>query len=248
MSSMWTIRRSASDAKVAGLCGGVALRWNVDPVLVRVGWALLALSGGVGLVLYLAGWLLIPVEGKDTAPADDLFGTTIRRWPRELWVTLVVLASLAVFAAFGKLTPFSFGPAIVIAVVWYFGVYKQRQAGRTERPTPPLSAEPGAFAVPEPPLLRYPGPPTPFTEAAQAWQRRIQENARLMAERDSAARHEYAGEPATGSPGGWPAPPPANLLQRHPWIPTLTSTAPSWPLPTPSGCTSSRQPLRVHRR
>ncbi len=166
MSSMWTIRRSASDAKVAGLCGGVALRWNVDPVLVRVGWALLALSGGVGLVLYLAGWLLIPVEGKDTAPADDLFGTTIRRWPRELWVSLVVLASLAVFAAFGKLTPFSFGPAIVIAVVWYFGVYKQRQAGRTERPTPPLSVEPGTPAVPEPQLLRYPGPPTPFTEAA----------------------------------------------------------------------------------
>ena len=74
MSSIWTIRRSATDAKLAGLCGGVAQHWRVDPLLVRVGWVLLALSGGVGLVLYLAGWLLIPLEGKDKAPVEDLFG------------------------------------------------------------------------------------------------------------------------------------------------------------------------------
>jgi phage shock protein PspC (stress-responsive transcriptional regulator) len=65
MSSIWTIRRSATDVKLTGLCGGVARYWEIDPVLVRVGWALLALSGGIGLVLYLAGWLLIPGRGPD---------------------------------------------------------------------------------------------------------------------------------------------------------------------------------------
>ena len=94
MSSIWTIRRSATDVKLTGLCGGVAQHWGIDPVLVRVGWALLALSGGIGLVLYLAGWLLIPVEGSDKALVDDLFGESVRRWPRELWITLVVVASL----------------------------------------------------------------------------------------------------------------------------------------------------------
>ena len=74
MSSIWTIRRSATDAKLAGLCGGVAQHWRVDPLLVRVGWVLLALSGGVGLVLYLAGWLLIPVEDRDRAPDQVLEG------------------------------------------------------------------------------------------------------------------------------------------------------------------------------
>jgi phage shock protein PspC (stress-responsive transcriptional regulator) len=127
MSSVWTIRRSATDAKLAGLCGGVAQHWGVDPVLVRVGWVLLALSGGIGLVLYVAGWLLIPVEGSDKAPVDDLFGESVRRWPRELWITLVVVAALAMFAIFGALSPFSIGPAIVIAVIWYFGFYKGRQ-------------------------------------------------------------------------------------------------------------------------
>ena len=37
MSSIWTVRRSASDVKLTGLCGGVAEHWGVDPVLVRVG-------------------------------------------------------------------------------------------------------------------------------------------------------------------------------------------------------------------
>ncbi|HEY6813838.1 MAG TPA: PspC domain-containing protein, partial [Propionibacteriaceae bacterium] len=72
MSSVWTIRRSATDAKLSGLCGGVAQHWGIDPVLVRVGWVLLAFSSGIGLVLYLAGWLLIPVEGSDKALVDDL--------------------------------------------------------------------------------------------------------------------------------------------------------------------------------
>ena len=57
MSSIWTIRRSTSDAKLAGLCGGIAKHWGVDPVLVRVAFALLALSAGMGVVLYLAGVL-----------------------------------------------------------------------------------------------------------------------------------------------------------------------------------------------
>ena len=93
MSSIWTIRRSATDVKLTGLCGGVAQYWGIDPC-----WSgsvgLLALSGGIGLVLYLAGWLLIPVEGNEKALADDLFGESVRRWPKELWITLVVVASL----------------------------------------------------------------------------------------------------------------------------------------------------------
>ncbi len=108
MSSIWTVRRSAADAKLAGLCGGVARHWNVDPVLIRVAWALLALSGGVGVVLYIAGWLLIPLDHKPQAPVADLFGEAVRRWPRELWVTLVAIACVAVFLASSEVAPFSF--------------------------------------------------------------------------------------------------------------------------------------------
>jgi len=179
MSSIWTIRRSATDAKLAGLCGGVARHWGIDPLLVRVGWALLALSGGVGVILYAVGWLMIPVEGKDKAPADDMFGDAVRKWPREVWVTLVVVACVVFFVAFGKASPFSVGPAVIIALIWYFGFYKPRSAGRAKsNPTSaPTSAVPPAPPGPSPIVqYQYPGPPTAFTEAAAAWQRRVYEH------------------------------------------------------------------------
>ena len=167
MDSVWTIRRSTSDVKLAGLCGGIARQWGVDPVLVRVGFALLALSGGIGLVLYLAGWLLLPADGRDTAPVDDLFGNATRNWPREVWVAIVVIACVAAFALFGWLTPFGIGPAVVLAVIWYFGFYRprtvQRDGNRNEPPPP------SAIRAPAPPApFQYPGPPTPFTQAAEA--------------------------------------------------------------------------------
>ena len=202
MSSIWTIRRSATDAKLAGLCSGVARHWGIDPVLVRVGWVLLALSGGIGLVLYLAGWLLIPVEGSDKAPVDDLFGESVRRWPRELWITLIVVASLAMSAIFGWLSPFTIAPAIVIAVIWYFGFYKSRQdkesdRGSTATPASATDAHPDPAHPAQPQFVRFPGPPTPFTEAAAAWQRRIEEHTR-----QAAASHTAASPPKE-----WPRPP-----------------------------------------
>src|SRR6187200_825133 len=180
MSSIWTIRRSTSDAKLAGLCGGMAKHWGVDPVLVRVAFALLALSAGMGVVLYLAGWLLLPVEGRDKAPVDDLFGEAVRKWPKEVWIAVVTLACVALFAIFGSISPFSIGPAVVIAVIWYFGFYKPRQATRSDagEPAPPVSP----IAPTPPQFMRYPGPATPFTDAAEAWRRRIEENARQVAE------------------------------------------------------------------
>jgi phage shock protein PspC (stress-responsive transcriptional regulator) len=206
MSSIWTIRRSATDVKLTGLCGGVAQHWGIDPVLVRVGWALLALSGGIGLVLYLAGWLLIPVEGNDRALVDDLFGESVRRWPKELWITLVVVASLAMFTIFGVLSPFNIGPAIVIAVIWYFGFYKGRHSKADKAPIPPVDADSASTQPSEPHFVQYPGPPTPFTEAAEAWQRRIEEHMGQAA----------GGRPAATPPDEWPIPPTASVSHPAP--------------------------------
>jgi len=121
VSSIWSLRRSATDAKLAGLCAGLAEHWGVDPTLVRVGAALLGLCSGVGVVLYLAGWLLLPVAGEARAPVDDLLGEQVRSWPRELWLALVVLASLFALGVFGSVSPFGFGPVVVAALLWYFG-------------------------------------------------------------------------------------------------------------------------------
>jgi phage shock protein PspC (stress-responsive transcriptional regulator) len=223
MSSIWTVRRSATDTKLAGVCGGVAEHWGIDPVLVRVGWVLLALSGGVGVVLYVAGWLLIPLQGGTTAALDDLLGERTRDWPKEVWVALVAIACLAVFAAFGSASPFGVGPAVVIACIWYFGFYKQRQGSA---PGPAASADVGPASpasradLGAPAFVTHPGPPTPFTVAAESWRLRIEQHvqqARAAATAPSATTWPTA--PTSTSTVQDPAPDP-ELVERSAFLAT----------------------------
>jgi phage shock protein PspC (stress-responsive transcriptional regulator) len=51
--------RSRSDRWIAGVCGGLADALGVDATLVRVGFALFGLFG-VGEVVYLVLWLVVP--------------------------------------------------------------------------------------------------------------------------------------------------------------------------------------------
>lgn len=58
-----TILRSRSDRMLAGVCGGTGRSLGVDPALLRIGLVLLTVFGmGVGVVVYLAAWILMPQE------------------------------------------------------------------------------------------------------------------------------------------------------------------------------------------
>ena len=54
------LRRSSTDRMVGGVSGGLAEYSGIDPVLWRVGFVGLTLAGGVGVVLYLLLWVLMP--------------------------------------------------------------------------------------------------------------------------------------------------------------------------------------------
>src|SRR5713226_379975 len=51
---------SDSGRKIMGVCGGLGERFEIDPVLFRVAFILLALACGLGILLYIVLWLLIP--------------------------------------------------------------------------------------------------------------------------------------------------------------------------------------------
>ena len=55
---------SSSDKKIAGVCGGFAKYLDIDPTLVRIGYAALILFGGTGVLLYIICALVMPEEGK----------------------------------------------------------------------------------------------------------------------------------------------------------------------------------------
>ncbi|MDQ3989063.1 MAG: PspC domain-containing protein [Actinomycetota bacterium] len=67
-------RRRADDRKVAGVAAAVGRRYGIDPVLVRVGFVVATVFSGVGVLLYLLGWLLLPTEGDDVCAAEAALG------------------------------------------------------------------------------------------------------------------------------------------------------------------------------
>lgn len=214
MRTIWAIRRSARDHKVSGLAAGIGQHWNVDPVLIRVGFVVLAFTGGIGLVLYGAGWLMIPLDGREASPLDELWPQT-RKWSKELRIAIVAGACLLCLAATSWVVPVGLVAAAVLAAVWYFGYYKHR-------PDQPEGADtPGPDAVGSPPsqepaFFDYSGPPTPFTTAAQAWQDRI------LAERRARAATDQGGDSA---PDDQPGPERAAYLATPDPVGLYTSAA-----------------------
>lgn len=57
------LKRSRSDKVIAGVCGGIGEYFNIDPVIVRIVWVLLAfMPGGPGFLAYLICALIIPED------------------------------------------------------------------------------------------------------------------------------------------------------------------------------------------
>ena len=58
---MKKLYRNETDCKIAGICSGIAEYFEIDPVIVRLGF-LLGLFMGGGLIVYLIGWVIIPLK------------------------------------------------------------------------------------------------------------------------------------------------------------------------------------------
>lgn len=57
--------RSNNEKMLAGVCGGIAEYFNVDPTLVRLAWAGASIIGGLGILPYIIAAIIIP-EKDDT--------------------------------------------------------------------------------------------------------------------------------------------------------------------------------------
>jgi len=66
------LTRSASDKMIAGVCGGVARSFGIETSLVRILAVVLSLFFGVVLVVYIALWLVLPLEEGGPTGFDDL--------------------------------------------------------------------------------------------------------------------------------------------------------------------------------
>jgi phage shock protein PspC (stress-responsive transcriptional regulator) len=58
------LRLSARERMIGGVCGGLGEFLELDPVLFRAAFLVLAVVGGLGILLYAVLWLLIPAPAR----------------------------------------------------------------------------------------------------------------------------------------------------------------------------------------
>jgi phage shock protein PspC (stress-responsive transcriptional regulator) len=104
------LTRSSSDRVIAGVAGGLGRYIGVDAVVVRLAMIVLAFFGGVGLVAYIAAWLIVPSDDGSTE-GFDAAGLA-----RRTGVALGVLV-LTCVAAVGGFWGFASGGATATAIV-----------------------------------------------------------------------------------------------------------------------------------
>lgn len=165
---MWDTRpaRPRDGRQIAGVAAGIARRYDIDPVLVRVAFIAAAVTG-IGLLLYIAGWVALPD------------GTDERRSAPQVPVLIgLLVVGLLAFGWFDD----GRGGGVILGLLVAFGLLFLLHRSRGDRGTPaaatptegvslvkdvagtppawdPLGAAPFAWDLPEPSSPPPPAPP-----------------------------------------------------------------------------------------
>jgi hypothetical protein len=86
------------------VASGIADFLDIDPVIVRIAFVALAVLGGSGVLVYVAGWLLIPADDTGRGVVQDY----MERRPRRRSLVAIVLGTVIGIVAISNL--FSSGP------------------------------------------------------------------------------------------------------------------------------------------
>jgi len=64
--------RARTESRLAGVCGGIGLFFNIDPVFVRLGWVAVTLMTGIapGIIAYIVAWIIVPQEPATVREAE----------------------------------------------------------------------------------------------------------------------------------------------------------------------------------
>jgi phage shock protein PspC (stress-responsive transcriptional regulator) len=83
---------------IAGVCGGLGRYFDVNPVFYRIGFVVLTLLGGAGILIYGASLLVIPNEGERDSIAGDVLQNHRQRPLALVGLALVAAAGIALLS------------------------------------------------------------------------------------------------------------------------------------------------------
>ncbi|MER6976651.1 PspC domain-containing protein, partial [Streptomyces carpinensis] len=137
-------RRDRRHKLIGGVCSGLGRLCDMDPVIFRITLAVLAATGGIGLIFYGFAWLFVPYDDEDENEVRKLL--TGRVDGQALAAVLFALVGCGVFLSMlrnGSVLTF----AVVLSLLLAGAGYWSRHRGA---PDPdPLAAQAAADAPPE---------------------------------------------------------------------------------------------------
>jgi phage shock protein PspC (stress-responsive transcriptional regulator) len=68
--------RDTDHRVIGGVCSGLGAYWGIDPVIIRVIFVAFILAGGIGALVYLILYIVIP-EAKTTAQKIEMKGAPV---------------------------------------------------------------------------------------------------------------------------------------------------------------------------
>ena len=165
------LQRRTSNRVIGGVAGGLADYLNVDPLLIRVGFAGLMLFSGAGIPLYILGWLFIPLAGRPDSLAMGWLRSLALRPGTIVVLGVVVILVFLSFPVMRRLedwyVPGEIFWALGIALVGLFLLLPRGQGGsgvaRPAAATPADASGMPAAASAAPPATTYwtPAPAAP---------------------------------------------------------------------------------------
>lgn len=151
-------RRRSDDRLLGGVAAAIGRRYGIDPVLVRITFVATTVYGGIGVLLYLLGWLLLPVDSDEVSAAEAVLG----RGRSSVSTGLTICLGLALIPAAGAVLGGE--PTALVALALCAGalfLLHRHRSDAGELPTAAAAATrtPGTGDVP----TAQPGPagPTP---------------------------------------------------------------------------------------
>ncbi len=109
------LRRSRADKVIAGVAGGLAQYFGIDPVLLRIAFVLLAFAGP-GVILYIIAWIVMPLEPEGAEPPPPRSPHAANAVRLLIGGILVALGGLALINEFVPWFNKIVWPAVIILI------------------------------------------------------------------------------------------------------------------------------------
>ncbi|MFE3514881.1 PspC domain-containing protein [Streptomyces sp. NPDC059166] len=139
------LQRSKRQKVVAGVCGGLGRYCDVDPVIFRIVFGVLAVTGGIGLIFYGFAWLLLPVDGEEENEARRLLSGRVEG-PALIALLLALVGCGLLLSMLHNGGMLAFAAMLSLTVVGFFVWTQHRRTAPPEEPSGASAHSPGTTA------------------------------------------------------------------------------------------------------